>query len=330
MKIIFNLMGCGLGNNGGSRTIVRSANTLIDLGHEVFVIDSFKNKYTWDKLKAEHITLKHLSDAPSADVIIATGYKTVYSTVDAPERCGKKAHWIRGWETWQMSEEKIINNVLKAPTIKMVNGIGLQKKLEKYGISSRVIRPGYDFDEIYPMGIRENNSSVVLGGLCNFRHKTKRTDWIYEVYKQLKRKYNVELHLFGTEKDPRIKADRYLRNPTTEMKNDFYNRCDIWLAPTHNEGLHMPPAEAMMTECPVVGTDAEMSGMEDYLIDGITGLIAKNNLDQFSRVVSHLVTNGYLRTVLGAQAKLQISSIGNRSLNMKIMVDFLQYENIQY
>ena len=39
MRITFNLINCGLGNNGGTQTIVRSANTLRELGHDVFIID---------------------------------------------------------------------------------------------------------------------------------------------------------------------------------------------------------------------------------------------------------------------------------------------------
>ena len=39
-----------------------------------------------------------------------------------------------------------------------------------------------------------------------------------------------------------------------------------------SEGLHLPPAEAMMTECAVVGTEAELSGIQDYIIPDETGL----------------------------------------------------------
>ena len=69
----------------------------------------------------------------------------------------------------------------------------------------------------------------------------------------------------GMEKAPSRGFTPYVHNPSIEEKNKFYNLCDIWLAPTNNEGLHMCPAEAMLTECVVVGTDSPMSGMRDYL-----------------------------------------------------------------
>ena len=61
MRILFNSVNCGLGNNGGSSTIVHSANTLIELGHDVKIIDSMRNQFTWFELKAKHIVLKDLN-----------------------------------------------------------------------------------------------------------------------------------------------------------------------------------------------------------------------------------------------------------------------------
>ena len=49
MKILFNAISSGLGNNGGSNTCILSANTLTDLGHDVTILDSGKNKNDWWK-----------------------------------------------------------------------------------------------------------------------------------------------------------------------------------------------------------------------------------------------------------------------------------------
>ena len=73
MRIIFDLRRVGLGDNGGSSTIVNSANTLVDLGHDVVVFDSIKNQHTWTPLKAEHIITGKNRKIPDADFIIATG-----------------------------------------------------------------------------------------------------------------------------------------------------------------------------------------------------------------------------------------------------------------
>jgi hypothetical protein len=87
----------GLGNNGGSSTLIHSGNTLIDMGHEVIFVDSMKNKHSWTPLKAKHKIIRFDEQLPSGEVIIATGYKSVGPTVRAPKRCGIKMHWIRAW-----------------------------------------------------------------------------------------------------------------------------------------------------------------------------------------------------------------------------------------
>ena len=132
MKIIFDLRRVGLGNQGGSSTLVKSGNTLVNMGHEVIFVDSMKNKHTWTPLEAKHIRRHDDKNLPDGDVIIATGYKSVSKTMKAPAKCGIKAHWIRAWEHWQYSEKDIVDKVLKPDTIKLVNSICLQNKLKKY------------------------------------------------------------------------------------------------------------------------------------------------------------------------------------------------------
>jgi len=324
MRIIFNLMSCSLGQNGGSSTIVKSANTLVDLGHNVYIIDSMKNKHKWTPLKAKHIIVKNGNDIPNADVVIATGYTTVLSTINLPKRCGLKAHWIRGWETWKISEANINKQILQTPTMKIVNSICLQKKLKQFGVESDIIRPGYDFNEIYPLD-KNPNKSIVIGGLSNTKHASKRTSWVLSAYSDLKVKHkNIELWMMGTNNKPDSFVTNYVRNPNIKDKNRFYNQCDIWLAPTTNEGLHICPAEAMITECPVVGTNAEMSGLHDYLEDGITGLISKNKYTDFLDSIDKLVSNKDLRVELGHKARLKILSLGDRITNMKRMFDLFE------
>jgi len=325
MKIIFDLRNTGLGNQGGSSTLVNCANTLFELGHKVYVVDSMKNQHTWTPLLAKHIIINKHNKIPDADVIIATGYKSVKATVKAPVRCGVKFHYLRAWETWQMPEQVIIKNILQQPTIKIVNGIGLQKKLKSYNIDSKIIRPGYDF-EYYNPELKKNKHPIILGGVYRAGKfaNIKRTDWIFRVASEIKKKIkNVELWMFGTESKPNsLVVDKYFRNPSKEDKQYFYNMIDIFLAPTKQEGLHIPPAEAMLTETAVVGTNTELSGMQDYLIHEKTGLVSENNIQSFSTNVERLVINENFRKRLGVNGRMKIIEIGDRKSNMKKMVEF--------
>jgi glycosyltransferase involved in cell wall biosynthesis len=329
MKIIFDLRRVGLGNNGGSATLVKSGNALVDLGHDVIFVDGGKNQHRWTPLKAKHRVIRRMENLPHADFIIATGYKSVDTTVASPPTAGIKCHWIRGWELWQTPEQTIVNKILKAPTVKLVNGKCLQNKLQSHGHDSHLIRPGYDFDLLKPKHIRGQSDTVVIGGL-NHQGKhinTKRTAWIIQTVEALKRTYGykIELWMFGMDKIPSSSVvDKCIRNPKPKEKNELYNRVDIWLSPSMLEGLHMPPAEAMITECPVVGTNAEMSGTIDYLINNQTGIVTNNDISSFIKGVEKLVLDKQLREKLGRNARQRILEIGNRINNMGRLIEIFE------
>jgi len=136
---------------------------------------------------------------------------------------------------------------------------------------------------------------------------------------------NIKLYMFGTNKNPKNKIiDEYLSNPNIIEKNKFFNEIDIFLSPSNLEGLHIVPQEAMLTECVVVGTNAELSGMQDYLIHEVSGLVSDNNFASFSTNVERLVVNKELRLSLGINARMKILTIGDRKTNMKKMVEYLK------
>lgn len=327
MKINFDLRKTGLGNNGGSQTLVKSANTLQELGHDICIIDSGHSQYTWDPIKVNyHIVDKH-KNLPDGDVIIATGYNSVEPTVSAPSRCGKKYHWIRGWETWRGNEQWILKTVLNTPTKKLVNSIGLQGKLNRYKINSEVVYPGYDFDKIYKLENIPKDKSIILGGLYNNKHHIiKRVDWLFQTYEELKKRgVDVKLVLFGYDNfSSRYRCDFSIRNPSDKEKNMLYNTIDIWLSTSMQEGLHIPPAEAIMTGACVVTTCAELSGTKDYIINGETGLVTDNYLKDFINGVEALCTRPDLRKTLAENALKKIHDIGDRKKNMQNLISIFE------
>lgn len=323
MKILFDLVNVGLGNNGGSSTLIKSANTLLDLGQEVIFIDSFKNHHTWTDLKAKHIIIKNKDDIPEVDCIIGTGFKSWRHVLNLPKEKGNKYIWLRGWELWQASENKLYE-ILKNENLKiLVNSIGLQKKLKVENIDSKIIRPGNNFTGLYPMNLRYDDN-IILGGLYHTKHKTKRSDWIIEAAKVLKKHYkNVKLFMFGTSAKPNNPIiDEYYQSPSLKEKNIFFNKVDIFLSPTNLEGLHIVPQEAMATECPVIGTNAELAGL-DYVEHGRNGLISKDNFKSFVDHINTLIKNKSLRVTLGLNAGLDIRKFGNRGYNMQQLINYL-------
>ena len=323
MKILLNVVGSNLGNNGGSHTLVRSANTLVDLGHEVEVIVDGKNSYTWTILKAKITVATNPNQIPNADVIIATSFKSV----DFTNRCivKNKYWWIRGWEKWASDEKNLVNILKSSYTKKLVNSIGLKNKLNQFKIYSDIIYPGYDFNEIYPLNIRKDDE-IILGGLFNSGSKrsSKRTEWIFKCYNKIKEKYPVKLFMFGIDGSPTTKLDYWVKNPSIEEKNKIYNICNIWLSPSENEGLHLTPAEAMITECTVVGNNSEMNGTQDYLIDNQTGLVSNNDFNSFMASVEVLVNQQLIRKELGKAGREKILEIGSREKNMNKLIELIK------
>jgi len=328
MRIIFDLRNVGLGNNGGSSTIVNSANALRVLGYYPFIVSTTKNFHTWTELTVPHIRPRTVDDIPDADAIIATGYKSVKATINAPKRLGIKMHWIRGWETWQMHEREIVEKVLKAPTVKIVNSNCLKDKLKSYGVDSHIIRPGYDVDNYDDLKIRQDNKNLIIGGLYNENrsNQAKRTNWVWEtVYKLKTVNKDIGFWMFGDHKRPSgFLVDNYVRRPTLPEKNVFYNHINIWLAPTGLEGLHIPPAEAMLTGCPVIGTNSQMSGMQEYLINMKTGIVAENNMDAFINATKELIDKKDLQIKFGKNAREEVLKIGSRHQNMEKLVQLIQ------
>lgn len=331
MKILFDTHGCPLANNGGSSTIVKSANTLVDLRHDVTIIANARNQHDWTPLKANYTICNDINKVPAADVVIATGFVTARHVDKLPYKCGKKFHWIRAWETWQIGDDQDIKKiVLDAPTIKLVNGVQLQRKLKSMGSDSIIVRPGYDYDLLYPTNQRDTNGNIIIGGLyrSGYHGKRKRTDWIFKAVNALKKKgYKISLWMFGdeiVENKTGVEINKYILKPPSETKNFFYNKIYIWLAPTQSEGLHMPAAEAMLTGCPVVGTEAPLSGMEDYLEHNITGLVSKNNIESFIKNAEQLIKHKILRRKLGVAGRDRILELGDRKSNMRKLVGVLK------
>lgn len=327
MRIIINVMNTGVGNNGGSFNLTESANTLFDLGEDVVIIDTGASQYTWGKIKVPHIKVKDVNSI-TGDVIIGTGTKSIVHTNKS--KIKNKYLWIRGWEIWNTPEDKLIKILKESKTKKIVNSICLQRKLSQYKIESTIVRPGHTFNDFLPLDIRKHNKSIILGGLYNEGKKRskKRTEWIYRVYENLKSKYNIQLFMFGSDGIPKFYVDNYFKNPVIKIKNEIYNKVDIWLSPSELEGLHIPPAEAMLTKCCVAGNNSTLSGTEDYLINNETGLVSENNFDSFLNNVEVLIKNKELRKKFGENGRNKILSLGDRKENMLNLISILK-ENVK-
>jgi glycosyltransferase involved in cell wall biosynthesis len=299
MRIGFNLLGTGLGNNGGSRTLIKCAEALQDLKHEVFLVTT-ANNYRWHKIKVPIV-----GRIPPLDVIIATGIGSVATTVKA--NVPQKFYYIRGYETWRVKEAQLFKSYRSLNCI--VNSEWLQNHLASKGVHSHLIYPGIDDGDFF---VEAEKKEDILGGIFSKRHQTKRHDDVIKVAKRL----GVKLLLLN----------RDISSPTPAELRAFYNRIKVWLCPSELEGLHNCPMEAGLCGAGLVTTDHKRGGTSDYAIDKETCLVyPARNLQMAADKVQTLLFDDDLRERLnGAMRRLLADKIGTRSQNMAKMVQIFE------
>ena len=327
MIINFNLQNTGAGNNGGTATLFHSANVLEELGHHVNVVSDIENYFTWFKLKGATFIKAYGSDYPDADVNVATGAGSVKHVLKAPRSKGKKFWWIRGHETWIATAEDLLIRYKQPKIQKMVNSECLRRFIKRTtGKNLPVIRPGLDFDVFHRTVTRDwlNKKEIVIGALYTER-PSKRFKWLPYICKGLKNSgIDYRFKIFGTWEDPiGLEYDEYLEKPSPKKLSEFYNSIDFWIAPTKTEGLHMPPQEAMLCGCVVIGAVGELNGMNDYIEHEETGFLVNHPDDVLSilkRFHGDKVYRGEVaqKSVAGTY---KVLSLGDRRTNMQLMVD---------
>ena len=329
MRITFNLQGAPPADNGGTATIFNSANTLARMGHKVVVVSEKKNEFTWFPLKGpEYIQTQGFApEYPGAKVLIATGAHTVQHVLNAPASKGAKFWWVRAHESWSTPEQVLLGHYQNSYLCPLVNSICLQRYIqEKVNRTVPIVRPGMSLDKFYPVGERKwtGKDRWILGTLFS-RKSRKRFQWAREIYAGCRsRKLPVELWMYGTEDAPKnIKHDRYLKAPSVDGLRLLYGEIDIWLAPTKSEGLHMPPQEAMLCECLVIGADDPLSGMRDYLSHGKTGYVMSYWSDAVDFIEQAMSDPSRLSEITKA-GRERIIEMGDRDLNMINMVQHLE------
>lgn len=326
MVITFNAQNVGYGNNGGTATLFHSANVLHQLGHRVNVISDSENQFSWFKLNGPKFIKAYGTDYPDADIHVATGAGSVKHVFKAPVSKGVKFWWIRGHESWIAKDDSLFSMYRNPEIRNMVNSECLRKFIEKKtGMASTVVRPGLDFDVFRSTRKRNWRKRKFTIGALYTERASKRFKWLPYICDSLKNKgVACRLRLFGSWEDPiALDYHEYLREPSPARLNEFYNDVDFWIAPTKTEGLHIPPQEAMLCGCVVIGAAGELNGMNDYLKDGVTGYLVNHPDQAVELLVRFISDKWFVRNVefvsrAGAQ---KIRSLGDRRHNMGLMAE---------
>lgn len=294
MRILFNMVNCGLANNGGCQSVLRMALELRKLGSEVKILVNQPNRFTWFEIPKnllEEVDEKTYSWPRGWDIIVATGCTTIKDTVHYPYLNSKrKFFWMRAHETWAYSDEYLIELYGLGLNI-LVNAEWMKAFLLVQGIESRVQYAGLPDEVLRKFGLAKiTPRKITLGALYSSKAR-KRWDDVIQIATALHEDNSLEkLLVFGAEKY-KVKSDfpvHDLYNPDIEEKLALMGECDVWLATTINEGLHIPPMEAAMAGANLVARAIPSAGMGDYAINEFTAKTFYSNYEAFHCIIDYL------------------------------------------
>lgn len=310
MKLAFNSMSSGLGNNGGSRTILKCCEVLNKLGHRCDVIANVDN-FTWFNHK---LTLKNVPS--DLDVLISTAAIDVFSTliVDIP----RKAWYIRAHETWAMSESKLVSQYKDDRFLNIVNSNGLKQLLAIYGADSKVIYQGIDFDWWEDRNLRPKNKTRI--GCLYTKQPRKRWEDFAALAKILGNKDYEYVGIGNADPKADFLTD-FVFNVDHDKLCNLYSSCHVWFAPTDSEGLHNVPMEAALCGCLIICGDEPLNGMiYDYAFPNNTAMVyERKNIEHAADLIKH--PNWDVIERMNNHLK---NNIGTREKNMKKMISCLE------
>jgi glycosyltransferase involved in cell wall biosynthesis len=120
-------------------------------------------------------------------------------------------------------------------------------------------------------------------------------------------------------------ADEILFRDFAPQVEDFYRAADLFILPSHNEGMPNVVLEAMASGLPCVVT--RISGTTDLIAHGVTGMLFDvNDEGSFLDALNPLARDGGLRNDIGASAR---ERIGERYSSARVADRYIQlYQEI--
>jgi glycosyltransferase involved in cell wall biosynthesis len=103
--------------------------------------------------------------------------------------------------------------------------------------------------------------------------------------------------------DGRVEFLPYL--PRSELR-DWLQTLDVFVLPSHQEGLCIAALEAMACGCPVVST--RCGGPEEFVIDGETGFLVGFDAAEMADTLTRVVANRALRERLAEGARRRVET----------------------
>lgn len=214
--------------------------------------------------------------AEPRDALVATGWRTA-APVAAAAGARRTYYLIQHHEIWDGPADAV-NDTWRLPLHKIVIARWLAEVGRELGVGDAIsyIPNGLDFQRfrlLTPPAARDPHHVGMLYHPAAWKGAPEGLAALAAARAAVP---DLTATLFGTVEaaalPPLFPWVRYERLPTPPALEALYNRCAIFLHPSHAEGWPLPPAEAMSAGAALVAF--ANGGVSDYAADGETALLA--------------------------------------------------------
>jgi len=208
---------------------------------------------------------------------------------------------VQHYESLYHGAPDAVDTTYRLPLKKVVISTWLRDLMrQRFGSPAEVLVTPVDLDLFHPTPADVSTSRPrVL--MLHHEHAWKGVADGFEAVARVTRHVpTLRLVGFGV-KPPRdaVPYDEFHLNPPQDRLAAVYSSCEIYLCPSWDEGLGMPPMEAMACGAAVVTYDN--GGCRDYARDGETALVARRrDIGDLAAKLERLVVDESLRARLAA------------------------------
>jgi glycosyltransferase involved in cell wall biosynthesis len=246
---------------------------------------------------------------PDGDVVLATAWQSAAVAAAAPARCGAKFYLVQHYESLYHGQAEAVDATYRLPLRKIVISTWLRDVMrERFASAAEVIVTPVERELFHRVDVAvEPPRPRVL--MLHHEYAWKGVaDGLEAVARARRRVPTLRLIGFGV-KRPRVPLpyDEFHENPPQPRLAALYSGSDIYLCPSWDEGLGMPPMEAMACGAALVTYDN--GGSRDYARDGDTALVARRrDIDDLAAKLERMATDAALRDRLGAAGAVFVTT----------------------
>jgi glycosyltransferase involved in cell wall biosynthesis len=309
---------------GGVRAILAYADRLARRGHDVeVVVPAGGALRAWRRnrrgeavpwmpalaARVRWVTRWRAARLRDADALVATAWQSAAPVAAAPARCGRKFYLVQHYESLYHGAPERVDATYRLPLRPIVISTWLRDVLrERFGREAEVLVTPVDAALFHPVAVAPAGPRPRVLMLHHEYAWKGVADGLEAVARARRRVPSLRLVGFGV-KPPRDPAgyDEFHADPPQARLAELYSGADVYLCPSWDEGLGMPPMEAMACGAALVTYDN--GGCRDYARHGETALVApRRDVGALAAALERALTDEALRAKIARAGRAFVVS----------------------